>query len=192
MTTAHATHDEPVLHMGLPLPNGKLATWLFLVTEIMFFTGLIGAYVVLRQSAPDREIMAGGTTTHIHWPKPHDVHLVEWMGAVNTFVLICSSLTVVLAHYYIGRGGVKAATLCVGVTLALGVVFLAIKAVEYKAKYDHDILPGHIGDNLEGSQGQAAWYKDRIRGQLDEITKHPEHHGLAAEAPAVKDCAALL
>src|SRR5438874_1302001 len=52
MTTAHATHDEPALHMGLPMTNGKLAIWLFLVTEIMFFTGLIGAYIVLRQSAP--------------------------------------------------------------------------------------------------------------------------------------------
>jgi cytochrome c oxidase subunit 3 len=170
--------------MGLPLRNGKLAMWLFLVTEIMFFTALIGTYLLLRQSTP--------STGSNLWPTPHQVHLVEWMGAVNTFVLICSSLTVVLAHWTIGRGNVKQATLFVGITLALGAVFLVIKAVEYNAKFEHDILPGHIGDNLEGSQGQAAWYKDRIRGQLDEITKHPEHHGLAAEAPAVKDCAALL
>jgi cytochrome c oxidase subunit 3 len=165
--------------MGLPLRNGKLAMWLFLVTEIMFFTALIGTYLLLRQSTKSGE-----------WPTPHKVHLVEWMGAVNTFVLIVSSLTVVLAHWYIGRGGVKAATLCVGITLALGAVFLAIKAVEYKAKYDHDILPGHVGDNLDGPQAQ--WYKDRIRGQLTEITQHPEHHGLAADSPAVKACATLL
>src|SRR5207237_5962739 len=152
MTTAHIEHDVPVVHSGLPLPNCKLATWLFLVTEIMFFTGLIGAYVVLRQSAPDREIMAGGTTTHIHWPKPHDVHLVEWMGAVNTFVLICSSLTVVLAHNALGKGQVGKATGFIGVTFALGCVFMGIKAVEYKAKYDHDILPGHIGDHLQHSE----------------------------------------
>src|SRR5437764_2162747 len=149
MTTAHIEHDVPVLHMGLPLPNGKLATWLFLVTEIMFFTGLIGAYVVLRQSAPDREIMAGGTTTHIHWPKPHEVHLVEWMGAVNTFVLICSSLTVVLAHYVLGKGKVRQAVGYIAITLALGIVFLVIKAVEYNAKYQHDILPGHVGERLD-------------------------------------------
>ena len=50
---AHAVADtnrRP--HMGLPLPNGKLAMWLFLVTEIMFFTGLIGTYIILRNGTP--------------------------------------------------------------------------------------------------------------------------------------------
>ena len=90
--------------MGLPMPNGKLAMWLFLVTEIMFFTALIGTYIVLRQSAPHR----GGESL---WPAPHEVHLVEWAGAVNTFVLICSSLTVVLAHWALGKGDVRKATM---------------------------------------------------------------------------------
>jgi cytochrome c oxidase subunit III len=168
--------------MGLPLRNGKLAMWLFLVTEIMFFTALIGTYLLLRQSTPSTET--------VHWPKPHEVHLEEWIGAGNTFVLICSSLTVVLAHWAIGRGNVKQATLFVGITLALGALFLVVKAYEYNAKFEHDILPGHIGDNLDGPQAQ--WYKDRVRGQLVELTQHPEHHGLAADAPAVKDCLALL
>ena len=96
MSAAVHHEDEPSLLMGLPMSNGKLALWLFLVTEIMFFTGLIGAYIVLRQSAPDRTITAGGVQLDIRWPTPHDVHLAEWMGAVNTFVLICSSVTVVL------------------------------------------------------------------------------------------------
>src|SRR5436189_6324790 len=82
-------------HMGLPLPHGKLAMWLFLVTEIMFFTGLIGTYLILRNGTP---------TAANPWPQPHDVHLAEWMGAVNTFVLICSSLTVVLAHFQLAKG----------------------------------------------------------------------------------------
>src|SRR5438874_6513090 len=141
---AHAVHDEPAVHMGLPLPHAKLAMWLFLVTEIMFFTGLIGMYIVLRQSAP----VIGGKSV---WPAPHDVHLVEWMGAVNTFVLICSSLTVVLAHWALGKGNVSAATKYLGITLALGIVFLVIKAVEYKSKYDHYILPGYVGDHLDPS-----------------------------------------
>src|SRR5262249_5634927 len=103
---AHAVADEPQAHMGLPLRNGKLAMLLFLVTEIMFFTALIGTYLLLRQCNTD------------YWPKPHDVHLKEEYGAVNTFVLIVSSLTVVLAHWAIGRGEVKRATMLVGVTLA--------------------------------------------------------------------------
>src|SRR6266566_3656979 len=73
MTTA--VYDEPAaLHMGLPLPNGKVAMWLFLVTEIMFFTGLIGTYILLRNGTP--------TPNWEPWPAPHDVHLAEWMGAV--------------------------------------------------------------------------------------------------------------
>src|SRR5437660_974778 len=131
---AHAVHDEPtVIHMGLPLHNGKLAMWLFLVTEIMFFTGLIGVYVVLRNGQP---------TAAEPWPAPHQVHLVEWLGAFNTFVLICSSLTVVLAHHSIVRGQVSLAAVYMLVTLVLGLVFLGVKAVEYKAKFDHEILPG--------------------------------------------------
>src|SRR6476659_1089540 len=114
MTTAHLEHDEPSVHMGLPLPNGKLAMWLFLVTEIMFFTGLIGMYIVLRQSAP----VIGGQSV---WQTPHAVHLEEWAGAVNTFVLICSSLTVVLAHFALAKGQTSKALSYIGITLALGI-----------------------------------------------------------------------
>src|SRR5262245_29250344 len=140
---AHAVHEEvrPTLHMGLPLPHGKLAMWLFLVTEIMFFTALIGTYIILRNGTP---------TANEPWPKPHDVHLVEYWGAINTFVLICSSVSVVLAHWTIARGKIGPTIALIAVTLALGLVFLAIKAIEYKAKWDHDILPAHVGWRLDG------------------------------------------
>src|SRR3977135_3946917 len=111
---AHAIIEDSPVPMGLPLPNGKLAMWLFLVTEIMFFTGLIGTYIILRNGTP--------TVTN-PWPRPHDVHLEEWMGAVNTFVLICSSLTVVLAHFALSKGLTKRAVQLIGITLALGCVF---------------------------------------------------------------------
>src|SRR5689334_11657926 len=189
MATAHLEHDEPEVHMGLPLPNGKLAMWLFLVTEIMFFTGLIGAYIVLRQSAPHR----GGVSL---WPAPEQVHLVEWMGAVNTFVLICSSLTVVLAHWSLGKGDVRRAVTYIAVTLALGVVFLGIKAVEYKAKFDHGIMPGYIGDHLDPklpfySDAVAFQYKDRIKEQLKHIVEQSEAGQSHASAEALAEVKAL-
>jgi cytochrome c oxidase subunit 3 len=150
--------------MGLPLPNGKLAMWMFLVTEIMFFTALIGVYMILRNSTP------GYYTGDMQaWPKPHEVHLVEEFGAINTFVLICSSLTVVLAHWALMRGNVKQTTIFVAVTLALGVVFLGIKAVEYKAKFEHHILPGQIGERLDSPTGQL--YFEKVRGQLNELVQ---------------------
>ena len=86
---SHDVHHAAVklqYQPSLPLGNGKLCLWLFLSTEIMFFAGLIGTYIVLRFGAPP------GT-----WPKPHDVHLVEIIGALNTFVLLMSSVTIVLA-----------------------------------------------------------------------------------------------
>src|SRR5262245_57687381 len=124
MSVAHHEETAPSLHMGLPLRNGKLAIWLFLVTEIMFFTGLIGAYIVLRQSTPSyehaRTVTVGSTQQSIYWPRPHDVHLAEWMGAVNTFVLICSSLTIVLAHHALGQKKVQKAVGYIAITLVLG------------------------------------------------------------------------
>src|SRR5205807_2027812 len=104
---AHAVLDEPKHHMGLPLPHGKLAMWLFLVTEIMFFTAMIGTYIILRNGEP---------TTIQPWPSPHDVHLDEFIGAFNTFVLICSSLTVVLAHLALHHGHVQRAVQYIGAT----------------------------------------------------------------------------
>jgi cytochrome c oxidase subunit 3 len=165
--------------MGLPLPNGKVAVWLFLVTEIMFFTAIIGVYMLLRNGTPDK--------AH-PWPKPHQVHLIEWIGALNTIVLIVSSVTVVLALWSLQKGNVKLATLYVGTSLALGGVFLGIKAYEYNSKYQHLILPGYIGERLEvDALGQE--YKQRVRGQLAAIVDGKA--GAVSEA-AKKACKAIL
>lgn len=115
---------------ALPIPNGKLCLWLFLSTEIMFFAGLIGTYIVLRFGAP--------TNT---WPLPHDVHLVEGIGAFNTFVLICSSVSIVLALEAAKSNRAALAKVWLVVTLALGTVFLGIKMYEYSSKFEHGIYP---------------------------------------------------
>ena len=136
-THGHAHHDDHDHGHGhlkleyqpaLPLLNGKLFLWLFLSTEIMFFAALIGTYIVLRFGA-------------FVWPRPHEVHLVEWIGALNTFVLICSSVTIVIAleAAKANRGG--AAKMWLFVTLVLGSVFLGIKMFEYNAKFSHGIYP---------------------------------------------------
>src|SRR4029077_7659336 len=150
---AHAVEEKPPLHMGLPITNGKLALWLFLVTEIMFFTALIGVYIILRNGAP---------TKAEPWPKPHQVHVIEWIGALNTFVLICSSLTVVLAHSALAKRNVSQAVGFIPVPLALGGVFLVIKAVEYKAKFEHKILPGYVYDRVDGEYG-TEYYKQVLK-----------------------------
>ncbi len=127
MATAVHPHDEHASHLkleyqpGLPMPLGKTIIWLFLSTEIMFFAGLIGTYVVLRFGAPT-------------WPRPHEVHLSEPIGAFNTFVLICSSVTVVLALEAAHANRSTLAKLLTFITLCLGCVFLGVKAYEYNAQ----------------------------------------------------------
>jgi cytochrome c oxidase subunit 3 len=175
--------------MGLPLPHGKLAIWMFLVTEIMFFTALIGTYLILRNGTP--------TASPFTWPTPHQVHLVEWIGAFNTFVLILSSLTVVLAHYAASKRNFREATLYIAATLALGLVFLGVKAVEYKAKFDHDILPGHIGESLNVpgltlererlNHATGMQYVHRVSDQLAAIADRPD-----VSTTAKEKCAHLL
>jgi cytochrome c oxidase subunit 3 len=186
---SHPVHDDPAAHMGLPLPHGKLAIWLFLVTEIMFFTALIGTYLILRNGTP--------TASPYTWPTPHQVHLVEWIGAFNTFVLILSSLTVVLAHYAATKNNFGQATLYIAATLALGAVFLVVKAYEYKAKFDHDILPGHIGEsvNADGvtlererlNQPTGMQYVHRVSDQLQAIHDDP-----TVDSKAKEECDQLL
>jgi cytochrome c oxidase subunit III len=149
----HAVEEKPAVHMGLPLSNGKLAIWLFLVTEIMFFTALIGVYIVLRNGTP---------TKAEPWPQPHQVHLIEWVGAFNTFVLICSSLTVVLAHWALTRRNIGQAVGFITVTLILGGVFLVVKGFEYKSKFEHKILPGLVYDRLDGQSG-TDYYKQVLK-----------------------------
>jgi cytochrome c oxidase subunit 3 len=132
---------------ALPIPNGKAFMWLFLSTEIMFFAGLIGTYIVLRFGA-------------ISWPATHDVHLVEILGFFNTFVLICSSVTVVLALEAAKSDQAAAAKGWMLLTLLLGLVFLGIKMYEYNSKFSHGIYPfkprSHIFEKPDIYYAQAV------------------------------------
>ncbi|MFK7768896.1 MAG: cytochrome c oxidase subunit 3 [Mariniblastus sp.] len=131
-TDGHGAHGhiQLVYQPAVPVPKGKLAVWLFLSTEIMFFTALIGTYIVLRFGAPQGS-----------WPSPHDVRVVEWLGALNTFVLICSSVTIVFAMESAKRNVAAKAKKWLFATFVLGCVFLGIKAYEYNSKFSHGIHP---------------------------------------------------
>jgi cytochrome c oxidase subunit III len=135
---AHDLHDDHSHGHGhvvlqfqpsLPLSRGKLCLWLFLSTEIMFFAGLIGTYIVLRFGSPGL------------WPLPHDVHLVEAIGGINTAVLICSSVTIVLALEAARANKTGLAKGWFFLTFILGAAFLGVKAYEYTSKFEHGIYP---------------------------------------------------
>ncbi len=144
---------------ALPLPNGKLCLWLFLSTEIMFFAGLIGTYIVLRFGAPS-------------WPAPAQVHLVEQIGAFNTFVLICSSVTIVLALEASKANRAAQAKLWLFLTLALGTLFLLVKAYEYNSKFSHGIYPAKPRSLIheKADVHYAAHVRKVLRDQQDRIS----------------------
>ena len=141
-------------HPGLPIPNGKLIVWLFLSTEIMFFAGLIGTYIVLRFGAPI-------------WPKPAEVHLSEPIGAFNTFVLICSSVTVVLCLEAARANKSASAKGWLLATLVLGSVFLGIKAYEYNAKFSHGIYPSYPHSQIY--EKADLHYASAVRNRLESL-----------------------
>lgn len=150
----HAGHVGLEYHPALPLPNGKLIMWLFLSTEIMFFAALIGVYIVLRFGAPA-------------WPMPHDVHLSEPIGAFNTFVLICSSVTVVLALEAARKDKASLAKFWMALTLALGALFLGVKAYEYNSKFQHGIYPALPHSAIY--EKPDVYYGSAVRLRLQEI-----------------------
>jgi cytochrome c oxidase subunit 3 len=210
---AHTVHPSPDHHA--PVTPGKVAMWLFLATEIMFFTGLIGSYIVLRAGSPStyysnlyapttnmKEVentygvllqSAGSNPSQVEaairaaspdlnaeevhklveeahegslvnrlskqkaealhdqlaalganvkveplvthkWPKPYDEltnPLSINLTAFNTFVLICSSVTMVLALAAIQQGKRARCTLFLGLTVIIGSFFLSIQIYEY-------------------------------------------------------------
>jgi cytochrome c oxidase subunit 3 len=106
-----------------------LGMWLFLVQEVMFFGGLFLAYVYYRSLYPE----AWAAASH---------HLDVKLGAINTVVLISSSLTMALAVRAGEKGRRDHINLFVIVTLLLGSAFLVIKGFEYHHKWVEHHVPG--------------------------------------------------
>ncbi|MGB6876204.1 MAG: cytochrome c oxidase subunit 3 family protein [Candidatus Acidiferrales bacterium] len=109
----------------------KLGMWIFLTTEILFFGSLFATYTIYR------ELYLPGFIQGSHFLE------VKW-GAINTAVLIVSSLTMALAIRSAQVGKRKSATIgLLGITAILGVVFLCIKFIlEWRTDYLHHLVPG--------------------------------------------------
>ena len=103
---------------GAGVYNEKLGMWLFLGSEVMFFTGLIGSYIILRFARPDL------------WAAPGAVLNVP-VTAVNTFLLICSSVTMVKAFASAQDGNQKALRMWLVATTLIGATFVGVQVYEY-------------------------------------------------------------
>lgn len=142
---SHSAANAPsAVKMGIPIPNGKLGLWLFLGTEIMFFTAFIGTYIVFRINSGDL------------WPGIEDTHIEIAAGGFNTFVLILSSYFVVLAHEAMEHKAFGKAKKFLWITMILAFVFLGVKSYEYYGKFHHGLLPGKVAENDEQANYKAS------------------------------------
>lgn len=134
--TAHGDtheHHEPGLQhqfedMHQQEESVSIGMWAFLAQEIMFFGGLFTAYLVFRWRFP--MAFAAGSN-----------HLDEFMGGLNTLVLIVSSLTMALTVYYAQKGNRTLQVVMIVLTMLFGATFLGVKAIEYTDKYNHGLVP---------------------------------------------------
>ena len=129
MSEAHAAVAHQFDDLEQQHEASTLGMWVFLITEIMFFGGLFTAYVVYRSAYP--EAFADASR-----------HLNLVLGAVNTAILICSSLTMAMAVHGAQVGNRKTLVNFLLMTILLGSVFLGIKVVEYSHKFHEHLVPG--------------------------------------------------
>jgi cytochrome c oxidase subunit III len=136
---------QPSLEEGAGVYNLKLGMWIFLLSEVMFFTSLIGAYIILRFAHPEA------------FPEPGAVLNVPLTG-VNTFILICSSVTMVKAFAAIEVGDQRGLRRWLLATIALGSVFLGIQVIEYIELALHGFLPMTASYAAEGGPLYGATF----------------------------------
>ncbi len=117
------------------LYNAKLGIWLFLASEVMLFGGLFSAYILLRTGDP------------FFMNNQH--HLSVPMAALNTALLITSSVTMVMAWVSLKLDDLKKYKMYMLVTLLCSFAFLIVKYFEYSAKFEHHLYPSV--DNFLGT-----------------------------------------
>ncbi|MCP4686115.1 MAG: cytochrome c oxidase subunit 3 family protein [bacterium] len=126
-TAAHLQHH--FVDSEQQQESAKLGMWIFLLTEILLFGGLFCFYAIYRAWNPEMFYDA-------------HTHLDITLGAINTVVLITSSVTMALAIRSMQLDQKRATLLNLFATLALASVFLVIKYFEYAHKFELGQLPG--------------------------------------------------
>jgi cytochrome c oxidase subunit 3 len=124
MEHGHAHHIDP----AVGYESAKLGMWLFLATELLLFGGLFTAYTIFRAKYPAM------------FEEQH-LELNKTLGALNTVILIFSSLTMAMGVTCIQRGNRKLLTILLAITILCGLIFGFNKYLEYSAKFHHHIYP---------------------------------------------------
>jgi cytochrome c oxidase subunit 3 len=125
----------PDRESGTGVYNEKIGMWVFLGSEVMFFTALIGTYIILRFAHPDA------------WAAPGKVLNIP-VTAVNTFLLICSSVTMVKAFAAAQDDYQRGIRLWLVATVLIGATFVGVQAYEYTHLIEKGFVPS---EGLYGS-----------------------------------------
>ena len=139
--------------------NSKVGIWLFLASEVTLFGGLFSGYLFLRLYAD------------YPWPERT---LPVLPGLINTFVLIGSSVTVVFAWAALKMREWKKFQIFMSITLVCAGLFLALKGIEYKAKFGHQGVQIEGDDTVQGREiveGHVHYAKVGEDGQIEEVKK---------------------
>jgi heme/copper-type cytochrome/quinol oxidase subunit 3 len=112
---------------GAAEPYGKVGTWWFLSSEIPTFGGVLVSYIVLRLGSSG-------------WAEASS-HLNFNVALINTFLLLTSSMTIVMAHAAVQENDYRRVANFLGLTVVLGLGFLGMKAYEYTTEIHHGFLP---------------------------------------------------
>src|SRR5580698_11611738 len=157
-TGLHAEEHNPALlhHFAEPEQQrdaASLGMWVFLATEVMFFGGLFCAYLIYRLKYFGDFGAASQT-------------LNTALGATNTGVLICSSLTVVLAVWAAQTARRTLLITSLILTMLLGLVFLGIKGIEYREKFTEHHVPGASFRFVQAIPGHPGQYANPRHAQI--------------------------
>ncbi len=128
----HAHHPKQQHHfatMEQQFDASKMGMWLFLVTEVLLFSGMFVAYTVYRQWHPEAFL---ALSTALDWK----------LGGLNTLVLLFSSFTVAMSIHSIQKDQKKKTVMYLIITLLCAGAFMVVKAIEYGGKFSHGVFPG--------------------------------------------------
>lgn len=124
--------------------GARVGMWIFLLTEILLFGGLFLVYAIYRSEYPQDFHVGSG-------------ELDQFIGAVNTIILLTSSLTMVLSVGSLQRKNKKPAVLFLILTMVLGGIFLINKYFEWGLKISHGLYP-NSPELLQRSKGEILFY----------------------------------
>lgn len=123
----------------------KLGMWLFIFTELLLFGGLFIVYSIYRYLNPEAFKMAGE-------------QLNTTIGAINTIVLLVSSMTIAMSTTALQKKNKKLVVFLLEVTIMLAIIFLINKYFEWGLKFKHHIFPGSEIMKTDFSEGEILFF----------------------------------